>query len=147
MKTFSEKLRETRAMRKLNQQQLADIVGVSKRSIAAYETTDTKPRGAVIKRLAKALLVSVDYLLIDEIEDPDYDIGPAAYIEQARIKFGNRAAAEMDVLLRQNTALFAGGVLDQEAKDAFFEAVMKAYLACKEEARKTYGRRDDEENK
>ncbi len=141
MKTFSEKLKETRAMRKMNQQQLADKVGVSKRSIAAYETTDTKPRGNVVKRLAQALMVSVDYLIIDEIEDPNYDIGPAGYIEEAREKFGNRAATEIDVLLRKNTALFAGGALDQEAKDAFFEAVMKAYLACKEEARKTYGRK------
>ena len=51
----------------------------------------------------------------------------------------------MDSLLEQNAALFAGGTLDQEAKDAFFEAVMKAYLTCKEEARKTYGRKNKDD--
>lgn len=142
MKTFSEKLKQARADLKLNQQQLADMVGVSKRSIAAYETTDTKPRGTVVKKLAKALNVSVDYLFLDEIDDPQQNIERSPYIETVRERYGGRAAGEMETLLKQNTALFAGGTLDQEAKDAFFEALMKAYLACKEEARKTYGRKD-----
>lgn len=33
------------------------------------------------------------------------------------------------------------GELSEEAKDAFFTAVTKAYLECKEEARKTFGRK------
>ncbi|NLW65578.1 MAG: transcriptional regulator [Clostridiales bacterium] len=142
MKTFSDKIKQARSELNLNQQQLADIVGISKRSIAAYETTDTKPRGTVVKKLAKALNVSVDYLFLDEIDDPRYGLERSPYIETVRERYGGRAAAEMEVLLEQNMALFAGGTLDQEAKDAFFEALMKAYLTCKEEARKTYGRRD-----
>lgn len=47
----------------------------------------------------------------------------------------------MNELLERNAALFAGGELSQEAKDDFFQAVTKAYLLCKEEARKTYGRK------
>lgn len=141
MKTFSEKIKEAREGLKLNQQQLGELVGVSKRSIAAYETTDTKPRGNIARKLAGALQVSVDYLLNDEITDPQYGLEKAPYVEEARERLGPKAAKEMDVLLEQNLALFAGGELDQEAKDAFFEAVMKAYLKCKDEARKTYGRR------
>lgn len=140
--TFSDKIKNARAELELNQQQLADLVGVSKRSIAAYETTDTKPRGDVVKKLSKALNVSVDYLLLDEVDDPHYGIGISPYVEAARERYGNRAASEMDALLQRNAALFAGGTIDQEAKDAFFEAIMKAYLTCKEEARKTYGRKD-----
>jgi transcriptional regulator with XRE-family HTH domain len=143
MKTFSEKIKEAREELKLNQQQLGELVGVSKRSIAAYETTDTKPRGNIARKLAAALQVSVDYLLNDEITDPKYGIEKASYIEEARERLGPKAAKEMDVLLEQNVALFAGGALDQEAKDAFFEAVMKAYLKCKEEARKTYGKKKE----
>lgn len=141
MKTFSGKIKEARKDLKLNQQQLGELVGVSKRSVAAYETTDTKPRGNTARKLAAALRVSVDYLLNDEITDPKYGIEKAPYIEETRKKLGPKAAREMDALLEQNVALFAGGFLDQEAKDAFFEAVMKAYLKCKEEARKTYGRK------
>lgn len=141
MKTFSEKVKEGREGLKLNQQQLGELVGVSKRSIAAYETTDAKPRGNTARKLAAALQVSVDYLLNDEITDPKYGMEKVSYVEEVRERLGRKAAKEMDALLEQNLALFAGGELDQEAKDAFFEAVMKAYLRCKEEARKTYGRK------
>lgn len=141
MKTFSQKVKEAREGLKLNQQQLGDIVGVTKRSIAAYETTNTKPRGNTVRKLAAALNVSVDYLLNDGIIDTQYGIEKEPYVEEARQRLGNKAAKEMDLLLEQNLALFAGGELDQEAKDAFFEAVMKAYLKCKDEARKTFGRK------
>lgn len=144
MKTFSEKVREARAALNLNQQQLGDMSGVSKRSIAAYESTDVKPRGNVMKKLAAALQVSVDYLLNDEISDPKHGIEKAPFLKEAYEKYGNRAAKDVDALLEQNAALFAGGAFDQETKDAFFEAVMKAYLTCKEEARKTYSRRAQE---
>ena len=141
MKSFSEKIREAREALKLNQQQLSDLVGVSKRSIAAYETTDTKPRGNMARKLASALQVSVDYLLNDDIIDPKHGIEKSPYVEETRERLGAKAAKEMDVLLEQNMALFAGGDLDQEAKDAFFEAVMKAYITCKEDARKTFGKK------
>lgn len=141
MKSFSEKIREAREALKLNQQQLSDLVGVSKRSIAAYETTDTKPRGNMARKLASALQVSVDYLLNDDIVDPKHGIEKSPYVEETRERLGAKAAKEMDVLLEQNMALFAGGELDQEAKDAFFEAVMKAYITCKEDARKTFGKK------
>jgi Helix-turn-helix. len=141
MKSFSEKIREAREALKLNQQQLSDLVGVSKRSIAAYETTDTKPRGNMARKLASALQVSADYLLNDDIIDPKHGIEKSPYVEETRERLGSKAAKEMDVLLEQNMALFAGGELDQEAKDAFFEAVMKAYITCKEDARKTFGKK------
>ena len=141
MKSFSEKIKEARETLNLNQQQLGDLAGVSKRSIAAYETEGTKPRGNVARKLANALKVSIDFLLNDDIQDPLYGIEKAPYINEALERFGPRAAHEMDALLEQNMALFAGGTLDQAAKDAFFEAVMKAYITCKEEARKTYGRK------
>jgi len=145
MKTFSEKVREARMALGLSQQELGEQVGVSKRSIAAYETTETKPRGHVIRKLASRLQVSVDYLLNDEITDPTYGMEKAPYVEEVENRLGKHAAREMDALLEQNRALFAGGELDQKAKDASFEAVMKAYLTCKEEARKTYGPKKDRE--
>lgn len=42
----------------------------------------------------------------------------------------------MEELLQNNAALFAGGELSQEQKDACFQAVMTAYVTCKEEAKK-----------
>ena len=50
----------------------------------------------------------------------------------------------MEQLLADNAALFAGGELSQDQKDAFFEAVMKAYITCKEEARIKFSRKNAE---
>jgi transcriptional regulator with XRE-family HTH domain len=141
METFATKVKKARETLKFSQQQLADAIGVSKRSVAAYETAGTVPRGNVARRLARALGVSVDYLLNDSIDDKGYGLEREAYITAAREKYGSRAAVELGALLEQNRALFAGGTIDQESKDAFFEALMKAYLASKEAARAAFGQK------
>ena len=124
MKTFSDKIKNAREGLKLNQQQLGELVGVSKRSIAAYETTNTKPRGNVARKLAEALRVSVDYLLNDEITDPKLGIDKELYIQEMGERLGLKTAKELDDLLKQNIELFADQLLEQDAKDAFFEAVI-----------------------
>ena len=141
MKTFSEKLREARKMLGLSQEKLGDLVGVSMRTIIKYEIEGVRPRPFALRRLAEALQVSPDYLDVYEIQDPLYGLQKKEYVEEARERFGNKAAKEMDFLLERNTALFAGGELNQDAKDAYFESIMKAYITCKEEARKTFGRK------
>jgi transcriptional regulator with XRE-family HTH domain len=139
MKSFAEKVREARDLLNLNQQQLGDLTGVSKRSIAAYETEGVIPRPRMIRKLAEVLNVSDAYLDNDDIEDPTYGMRKTDYIEETRARFGDKAAKEISFLLERNTALFAGGAVSQEAKDAFFEALMKSYLICKEQAREAYG--------
>ena len=134
-------MREARTLCKLTQEELGELIGVSKRAVLAYETEGVRPRQSVKKKLAEALRVSADYLDQDDIEDPTYGLEKSEYVEETRSRYGSRAAHEMEFLLERNAALFAGGHLDQEAKDAFFEAVTKAYWAAKEESRKTYGRR------
>jgi len=142
MTTFAEKLKYHRESLGLNQQQLADLIGVSKRMVAAYETANSKPRQHVLEKIASALNVSVDYLQSATITDPHFGKEKDPYVSVAREQYGSKGAKEVDKLLAQNQALFAGGSLDQDAKDAFFEAVMKAYLTCKEDAKKTFGRKN-----
>ena len=139
--TFSDKIKRSREVRGLSQQQLADLTGVSKRTIASYESTNAMARLSTMRKLAEALQVSLDYLQNEDIIDPTYGMEKKEYVDQARARYGEKAAKEMDFLLEKNAALFAGGELSQEAKDAFFEAVMKAYLTCKDEAKKTFGRK------
>lgn len=142
--TFSDKIKRSREVRKLSQQELANLTGVSKRTIASYESTNAIARPSTMRKLADALMVSVEYLENDEIIDPTYGLEKKEYVDEARERFGAKAAKEMDFLLEKNSALFAGGELSQEAKDDFFAAVMKAYLACKDEAKKTYGKKVEE---
>lgn len=73
-----------------------------------------------MRKLAVALNVSYDYLANDEVTDPKQGIEKIEHIESVRGQFGDRAALEVDELLERNAALFAGGELSEEAKDAFF---------------------------
>lgn len=140
MKAFSEKVKEARTSLGLSQPQLAQSIGITTRSVQAYESGDKKPRASVMAKLAKALKVSIKFLSDDECEDPVADIEKDNYITEARERYGSKGVRDVDQLLADNAALFAGGDLSQEQKDAFFEAVMKSYITCKEEARVKFGK-------
>ncbi len=134
MKTFSEKLREARKALKLSQEQLSKMIGVSTRSIIKYEVDGVHPRKAVLHKLAEVLNLSPDYLTINEITDPCY--GLATPNNEVYESVNKVAGNELDFLLKRSTALFAGGELNQEAKDEFFEAITMSYISCKEAARR-----------
>lgn len=142
MKTFSEKVRDARLQLGLSQTQLGEAVGISLRAIVSYEKGEKKPRPGTMLKLAKALGVSVKFLSDDTCKNPMEDIEKDSYIEEAREKYGAKGARDVDKLLADNAALFAGGELSQEQKDAFFQAVMTAYVTCKEEAKAKFGRKD-----
>lgn len=144
MKSFSEKLKDARENMDMSQAELAEKVGLSQRSITAYENEGTVPRGGTLKKLARALNVSVEYLMNEEVENPQEGKGKEVFVDTAREHYGSKGAKEAELLLERNKALFAGGELSQEGKDAFFEALMVAYVTCKEEAKKTYGRKKSE---
>ena len=145
MKSFSEKLKDARESLDLSQAELAKKVGISQRSVTAYENENMMPRGNTLKKLARALNVSVGFLMNDEETNPQANIEEEFFIDNAKDRYGYKGAKEAEVLLEKNKALFAGGALSQDAKDAFFEALMVAYVTCKEEAKKTYGRKKNEE--
>lgn len=139
--TFSDKIKRFREVAGLTQRELADLVGVSQRTIASYESTNAVARRTTMAKLARALKVSVRYLSDDECTDPLADIEKDDYVEEARQLYGASGARDVDALLRDNAALFAGGELSQEEKDAFFEAVMRAYVASKDIASIKFGRK------
>ena len=143
MNSFPGKIRNARANLDMNQSRLAELVGVSQRSITAYERGKAIPRGNVVRKLAQALHISVEYLMNDAVDDPHAGLANEEFINNARDLYGERGVKDADMLLEQNKALFAGGDLSQEAKDAFFEALMVAYVTCKEEAKKTYGKKKE----
>ncbi len=142
MRTFAEKVKDARSELGLSQGQLAEMTGVSLRSILAYEKNEKKPRQGTMLKLAKVLNVSIKFLTADNCLNPLADIEKDGYIEEARERYGAKGAKDIDKLLEENKALFAGGELSQEAKDAYFEAVMRAYLACKNEAKIKFGRKN-----
>lgn len=139
MTRFGEKIRNRRIELGLRQEQLADLVGVSRRTIVSYETTEAKPYSRTMRRLAEALGVTEQYLKDDDCEDPQAGIETERYIRAARDEFGKKGADEMAEALAQNTALFAGGTLSEEQKDMYFEALSRAYFSNKRRAREKFG--------
>ena len=138
MSIFAAKLKELREKAGMSQTQLASAAGVSDRTISSYETGKAYPRGRIIYRLASALGVSPDYLRRDDISDPAFGMERVSQVEPVRQRFGAVAAQELEELLERNLALFAGGEVPQEDKDAFFAAVTKAYWVAKEAAQLKY---------
>lgn len=136
--TFSDKIKRSREVANMTQQELARAVGVSQRTIASYESGGARARRSTTEKLARALKVSVKFLTDDNCTNPLEDIGKDAYIDEARAMYGSKGVRDMEELLQDNAALFAGGGLSQEQKDAFFQAVMTAYVTCREEARKKF---------
>ena len=141
MNPFADKVKQARAELGISQAALSQEVGVSIRSIQLYEQGVKRPRPGTMLKLAKALKVSVRFLTDDECTDPIEDIAKDEYIVEAHTRYGSAGARDIDALLEANAALFAGGELSQAEKDAFFDAVMKAYITCKEEAKEKFGRK------
>ena len=135
MKSFAEKVFDARTELGFSQSQLGERVGVSLRSILAYEKGEKTPRPSTVLKLARVLNVSVKFLTDENCENPLEDIEKDGYIEEARERYGAKGSRDLDTLIRENCALFAGGELSADEKEVFFEALTKAYIASKEEAR------------
>ncbi len=124
---FKERLKEKRSEAKLTQTELAKKVGVSDRTIQNYELGTRRPQNMeVAQKLAEALNTSVDSLL-----------GTSGIrVVQAQEKGGAKAARDIDVMVSDVTAAFAGGRLDDEALDGAMQALTKAYWIAKEKNKK-----------
>lgn len=119
----------------MTQEALADKISVSRRTIALYEANKRKPKNAgTIIALAKALNVSTDYFMTDDelkqIQEQE------AFLEQAGEQYGNRGKAQARLILDQASALFAGGDLSEDDKEAFFRTMTEIYFDAKAKAKK-----------
>jgi transcriptional regulator with XRE-family HTH domain len=126
---FSERLKSLRLTRNLSQSELAAQTGISERTIYSYEQLGKLPRSGNMLKLADALGVTPNYFL----GRSDYTEEQGSFISEAREKYGTRGAAEAGELLARTSALFAGGEIDEDSKDAFFRSLMEVYLEAKQE--------------
>jgi len=136
--TFGEKLQKARLALNLSQVELGEKVGVTERSIYSYEQTSAFPRKAVLEKLAEALRVSVTYLRDENETDKLKDIDEAYFLDEAKSKFGLKGLKEAQEVISRASALFAGGELDDEAKEIFYQSLMEVYMESKAEAREKF---------
>lgn len=116
MSTFGERLLKLRKDKGLSRRELAELCDVTDKSIQNYETNFRSPKNEITQRLAKALGVSVSFLIdgtepTDDLTEPD------------RKK-----------ILEMASALFAGGELSEDEQLAFLTELQTIYLDSKKKA-------------
>lgn len=139
--TFGEKVKEARILKNLSQAELAAITGISERSLYTYEQLNTIPRKNNLKILADALNVSISYLIDEEELDKRKNLEKEDFIDDVKDKFGYKGAKEAKDVLDRAGALFAGGSLDDDAKEIFMQSLMKVYISSKKEASQKFSRK------
>ena len=147
MTRFAEKIKLSREALNLSQEELAQLIGTSRRTIVSYENGGAKPHDKNLRKLASTLGVTVSYLQNDESDDPEDNIDQEPYIRQARNEFGKKASEQLAEALKANAALFAGGSLTDEQKDDFYEALTSLYLSTRRRAREARKGRTRKEQK
>lgn len=133
--TFGEKVKAARLAMNLSQTELAQLTGISERSLYTYEQLGTLPRKSNIRKLAEALHVSVSYLFDDERTDTQSRINEDMFLSEAREQFDAKGAKEAQEILGRVRSLFADDDLDEDAKDVFFQALMAVYMNSKKNAK------------
>ena len=128
--TFGEKVKEARLLKNLSQTELAAITGISERSLYTYEQLNTLPRKSNIRKL-------VD----DEEADKQKNIENEDFLDTVKDKFGYKSAKEAKDVLDRAGALFAGGDLDDDAKEIFMQSLMQVYISSKKEASEKFSRK------
>lgn len=124
---FGEKVKKLRKEMKLSQGELAEKIGVSARSVAAYEAGTSYPRyKETYEALAAALGVDVNYLRTEEEE----------FMEEVGQQYGTRGQRQATAILSEARQLFAGGDLSEEDKLAFVTELQQLFLDSKQRAKR-----------
>jgi transcriptional regulator with XRE-family HTH domain len=135
---IGEKLRAARIALNLSQYELADKIGITKRSMTNYELCKTYPRQDILKKLADGLNVTITYLMYDEETDTQKNYEQELFVANAKSQYGYKGAKEASEVLNRASALFAGGELNEDAKDVFLRSLMEVYLESKAIAREKF---------
>ena len=124
---FKDRLRDMRVQAGITQKGLASAVGITERSIQNYELGTRKPNNMeVVQKIADALHTTTEYLLGSE----------ETFVIEAHEKGGAKSARDVNELVSEVTALFAGGTLDENAKEGVMAAINRAYWDAKENNKK-----------
>lgn len=125
--TFAKKLKKLRKDKKLTQEELAKLVGVSLKTISRYEKGESKPRyRKIYDKLAKVLDTSHDYLVTDE-ED---------FVLNARENYGYKGAKDAKDMVDGVIGIMAGGEIDEKDKKAILDSIQEAYYIAKAKNKK-----------
>ena len=124
---FGQKMKELRLRQGWTQDELAQKLRKSKRTVISYENGDTYPRHrSVYTQLSELFGVDVNYLLTENEE----------FITSATELYGHRGQIQAKDILEQTANLFAGGSLSADDELAFVNEIQRLYLDSKVRAKK-----------
>ena len=129
---FGEKLKKYRSENKITRENFAKQIEISPKTLYFYETGQRFPKSMeTYEKIAKVMQCDYNYLLEND------DI----FVSQFANKYGQGEARKAQALTEGLVALFAGGELSDNDKDAAIQALTEAYWKAKEENKK-YGRKN-----
>ncbi|TBX90828.1 XRE family transcriptional regulator [Bacillus cereus] len=114
---LTQRLKETRKMRKLTQQGLADKVNTTKGTISNYENGHSTPSNEMLKDLANILGVTTDYLL-----GRNDNLIPADQLPELTKKDTRDIARDLEKTLAdldnsEDALMFDGEPIDEHTKE------------------------------
>ena len=131
LSTFGEKLKKYRSENKITRENFAKQIEISPKTLYFYETGQRFPKSMeTYEKIAKVMQCDYNYLLEND------DI----FVSEVANKYGQGEARKAQALTEGLVALFAGGELSDNDKDAAIQALTEAYWKAKEENKK-YGRK------
>ena len=119
MTTFGDKIRKLRKEKKMTQQKLGDMVGVSHRTIRSWEVEGRYPKqSSLYQKLADAFQCQVSYLMNDNETVCLGNDEPSEYA----------GAKQARQILEQVAALFASGTMTTGTNNSISRAIFSGSL-------------------
>ncbi len=140
---FGQRLKELRKAKKITQQELGDIIHVSKVSISGYETGNRSPDSTTLNAIADYFGVSLDYL--QGRTDNDQELYKLSEKETKDI-----AIEVQNMLEGMNTDAevnFYGEPMSDDDKELLAAALETALQVSKRAAKKKFTRNDYKDKK
>ncbi|EJM7954258.1 TPA: helix-turn-helix transcriptional regulator [Listeria monocytogenes] len=117
---FAKRLRELRKVDRKTQQQMADLLGVSRPAYTAYELGRREPDFETLNKLALIFGVTVDYLLgRSDLKDISAD----GFTAKEEIDMKKRMDALRKDLKNGDGLLYDGEPISEEAMESILEAM------------------------
>ena len=93
---ISQKIKNARALKGLSQQELADMIGVSKQMISKYEKGESIPSSSNLLKLGKSLKVKIDYFF----KSSKIELGVLNFRKKS--SFSNKKQESLEQLIKLN---------------------------------------------
>lgn len=118
--TLGEKIALLRSQKKLTQERLAQALGISRASLAKYETNKNEPDLDTIRKIANFFDVSIDYLLDNTTsKNQSVDIKEALEDKNKRATWGGKELTdEQREKLKRIFAVIRDELLTEKEKES-----------------------------